>query len=148
MAYTDVDGNDVDGNGKETYEPSVSTASTRKVLSEEDILATECRNCHAIVNVGCKNKSRHPLVHTEASTELAFHRERIMDAWAQHSQRRMGPLNATDKALITYYAFIMLCDSVSTKAVELLGEPFTSEDIQKFFAMKAVAELKKDKLLG
>lgn len=121
--------------------------SKRVVLTEAEILSKPCRKCHAIEGVGCKNEARYPLVHRLGDTELAFHRQRIMDAWSTHSERRMGILSSTDKALIAYYAFIMLCDSVSTKATELLGKPFTSEDIQKFFAHKAILELKKDRLI-
>lgn len=121
----------------------------RPVLKDLEILRLECRKCHASEGYACKSKEGHSLTHDFSlnGPVMKFHRERMLDAWASHSSYRMGNLNATDKALITYYAFIMLADAVSVKAVEMLGKPFTSEDIQTFFAYKAVEELRKDKLL-
>lgn len=122
--------------------------SQRKVIGEDEILALACRHCHSEPGVGCKNAQRHALVHHLPDMELAFHSQRIMDAFERQATSRMGRLSPTDKALITYYAFVMLCDSVSTKTMVMFGKEFTSEDIQKFFATEAVKELRKDKLIG
>jgi hypothetical protein len=121
--------------------------SQRKVVTESEILSFACRKCHVIAGVGCKRADRTPLTHAIEDTELAFHRERIMDAWASQTNKCMGRLSATDKALIVYYAFVMICDSVSTKAEEVLGKEFSSEQIQKFFASEAIKELRKDRLI-
>lgn len=123
--------------------------SKRQVVTEEEILAIRCPRCHVAPNVGCHNIERHPLSFIEGATELSFHRERIMVAHAVQLQRKFDrALTSTDKALIVYYAFVMLCDSVSTQSKSLLGSEFTSDQIQAFFAHKAIEQLKKDRLLG
>lgn len=60
---------------------------------------------------------------------------------------KMQTLDATDKALIVYYAYIMLCDSVAAHSVKVLGKKFTSEEIQAFFGQKAVNELRLEGLI-
>jgi hypothetical protein len=50
-------------------------------------------------------------------------------------------LTATDKALIVYYAFIFLSDSVSATAIKTIGQPWASDDIQRFFAKRAIDAL-------
>jgi hypothetical protein len=56
-------------------------------------------------------------------------------------------LDATDKAMICYYAYIMLCDSVAANSEKMFGKEYSSRDLQKFFARQAVVELRKDGLL-
>jgi hypothetical protein len=51
-------------------------------------------------------------------------------------------LDATDKALITYMAFIMLADAVSVSAIKMFGKETTSVEIQKFFGRKAIDQLR------
>lgn len=82
------------------------------------------------------------------ANHLSFHPERIRFAQKQHEKRLFSEnLDASDKALITYYAYVMICDSVASRSEAIFDKQFTSQDIQKFFAQQAVAELRKDKLL-
>lgn len=123
----------------------------RQGLPEEDILSVGCPNCQAPPLKGCNmyiEGSRNALVYIIGSTRLAFHPERIRFAQSTHERRLFNEnLTATDKARITYYAFIMICDSNAAKSEMIFGKKFTSEEIQMFFAQQAVAELRKDKLL-
>lgn len=121
--------------------------SQRKVVSEAEILSISCPKCHAIEEHGCLTNDRRVLCRKIDDTELAFHSERVFAAFQKQFHGKWGKLGATEKALICYYAYIMLCDSVSTKSVELLGKQFTTEQIQAFFANEAIQELKRDKLL-
>jgi hypothetical protein len=56
-------------------------------------------------------------------------------------------LDATDKALITYYAFLNLSNSVAAKSEQMFGKKFTTEEIQRFFAKIAIDQLRQDGLL-
>jgi hypothetical protein len=71
------------------------------------------------------------------------HGERIMLAERINSLLRPG-LTATDKALIVYYAYVMLADSISSRVPEL-GD---SQTIQSFFAKNAIHQLIVDGLLN
>jgi len=123
--------------------------SERKVISEAEILAVACPICNAAKGFACRFiHTRIPLSREIEETELVFHHERIKLAQDAQILRNFGRiLGPTEKALITYYAFIMLADSVSLKSVETLGRSYTSVEIQKFFAQQAIKELRKDKLL-
>jgi hypothetical protein len=65
------------------------------------------------------------------------------------------PLDATDKALITYYAFISLCDDIADdKTGTILAELSLARDpatrsrlLQMIYAKKAIDYLKQDGLL-
>jgi hypothetical protein len=56
-------------------------------------------------------------------------------------------LDATDKALICYYAYILLSNSVSANSEKMFGKQFTTEEIQREFAKRAVDVLRADGLL-
>lgn len=57
-------------------------------------------------------------------------------------------LTATDKAVLVYYAFVMLCDSCSANAEKLFGKAMSSQDIQRSFAQHALAECRKDGVIS
>lgn len=62
--------------------------------------------------------------------------------------KELTAVSATDKALILSYAFLMLCDSVSTKAEVVFGKQFTSHEVQLFFTQKAVEQLRRNGLIA
>lgn len=121
--------------------------SQRRVLSEKEILNVPCPNCHVQVGVACRNSARHVLVVMTGQTELSFHSARIFIAQQQQMRDRFGILGATEKALICYYAFVMLCDSVSTKSIEVIGKDVSSQEIQAMFVQEAIKALRNDKLI-
>lgn len=118
-----------------------------KIVTEAEILAVACPKCNAVREHGCLDAQRHVLYHRLGDTELTFHPERIRAAQESKITAQFGKLGATEKALICYYAFIMLAESVSTKSVEILGRAFTVEQILTFFSQQAVAALRKDGLI-
>lgn len=115
--------------------------------TELEILAVKCPTCNSLPNVGCLNPERHVLAKACPQDGLSFHPTRYRAAMDEKFRRAFGKLSPTDKALICYYAFIRLADSVSTKSKEVLGREFTSTEVQIFFARKASDELKKDGLI-
>ncbi len=111
-----------------------------RIVTEREILAIPCLECRA--------RSKRMCFDVRGNTRELAHASRIREAQARQAARILGDvLDPTDKALILYYAFIKLCDSVSTKAPQVLGIDLNSEQIQAFFCRKAVEELKKDGLL-
>jgi hypothetical protein len=56
-------------------------------------------------------------------------------------------LNGTDKSLIVYYAYVMLCDSCEANSEKLFGSYKKSEDIQRRFAAEATKHLKLEGLI-
>jgi hypothetical protein len=122
--------------------------SQRKIITEKDILAVSCPACLRFVGMTCVTPlNRRALAFEVGVTECSFHAARIMKAQDQQIKNLgLQPLGSTEKALILYYAFIALCDSVSTKSQELFGKEFTSEDIQRRFAQEAIKELRHDGL--
>jgi hypothetical protein len=121
--------------------------SQRKVLTEVEILAVACPQCKAPVNMGCRTEHGHVFARRLNADEFSFHALRITTAYELRLDRVLGKkLDATDKALIVYYAYIALCDSVSAKSVEMLGKETSSVDIQRYFAQKAIYELRNDGL--
>jgi hypothetical protein len=105
-------------------------------LTGEQMREVPCIRCDAKVAEPCK-KNGLPLI--GCHSERAILRAKMPCFPVE--------LNATDKALVCYYAFIMLCDSVSTKSVETLGKQLSSAEVQRFFAKQAIDELKKDGLI-
>jgi hypothetical protein len=124
------------------------TNGERKVMLDGQILAVACPACHVKAGVGCLTYERHVFaVHGLGAPKLSFHPARIVMAQENEFQVKFGKLGATEKALILYYAYIMVCDSVASKSVAVLGKEFKSTDIQAFFANEAIKELKKDGLM-
>lgn len=123
---------------------------TRKVVTEAEILAVPCPTCHASKGMGCRRTDNRsiPLQTALITDALSFHPPRVFDAQQAQLLRNFGRfLGPSEKSLITYYAYVMLCDSVAGKSTELIGKPFNSLEIQKFFAQCAITELRKDGLL-
>lgn len=119
----------------------------RKVLLDGQVLAVACPTCHVAEGIGCLNPQRHVLAYKLGAPELSFHPARILHAQENEFRTKFGKLGATEKALILYYAYIMICDSVASKSVAVMGKEFKSTDIQAFFANEAIKELKKDGLM-
>jgi hypothetical protein len=110
-------------------------------FTREQLMEVPCIQCDAKIGKQCRSESGgrgHLLV--------GFHFQR---SELRGKLPSMGDLelNSTDKALICYYAFVMLSDSVSSKSEEILGKRMTSQEVQRFFARQAVIELQKDGLL-
>lgn len=125
----------------------MNTSEKRKVVTEAQILEVSCPTCHCLAGLGCLTPERHTLATKVGSTRLSFHSERISAAYDLQFTSAFGLLDASAKSLVLFYAYGMLCDSVSLKSLEMLGKYHTSKQVQTFFAQKAVAELKKDGLL-
>ena len=119
----------------------------RKVMLDGQILAVSCPTCHVKAGVGCLSPERYVFARALGAHDLSFHPARIVAAQENEFRVKFGKLGATEKALILYYAYIMVCDSVASKSVEVLGKEFKSTDIQAFFANEAIKELKKDGLM-
>lgn len=119
----------------------------RIVAKDQEILAIPCPTCKARVGQLCRMPSGAPLAFVIGDDQSRFHRDRIMNVLIVRLRNEFGRLNASDKALICYYAFVILSDSVSTKSKEMLGHDYSSKQIQQFFVQKAIEELKKDRLL-
>jgi hypothetical protein len=109
------------------------------VITDRQILSSVCPKCFARPKMQCFD--------VRGKMRTLAHPERIREVQNNILTQMFGRLDATDKSLILYYAFIHLCDSVSTKAKELLGVDFNSEQIQSFFCKKAIEELRRDGLL-
>jgi hypothetical protein len=109
-------------------------------LTRAQIMEVPCIVCEAKQAKSCRehSKSNKPII--------GFHRERI-ELRLKHPvlpAEIPTTLNPTEKALICYYAFVMLCDSCEANSEKLFGKHFKSADVQRMFARKAIQELKKD----
>lgn len=124
--------------------------SARKVVTEAEILAVPCKTCGAPIGKLCRANGRViiPFTTSIEQTEASFHQVRIIAAQTVQMLHKFDQrLTPAQKFLATYYAFVMLSDSASTKSVEMLGKHFTTEALQAFFIHNALEELKKDGLL-
>lgn len=164
MSYKNVDGNDVDGNGRAIpeigrmidgkkpaqAERPMRDESKRQVVTEADILAINCIKCHSWPGVVCKDKYRHGLIGELGSTEMRFHRERIFDAYQEKLREKFEgtTFGLMEKAMVIYYAFVMMAQSVAVHSKSMMGQEMDVETIERFFATKAVEELRQDKMLG
>src|SRR6266704_2127192 len=117
-----------------------NTRSTE--FSRDQIMEVPCVNCEAKINKPCRSGHN-----GTGFVIVGFHPQRVELRGKLPSLGNLDTdqtLNSTDKAMITYYAYVMLCDSVSTKSEELIGKRLTSAEVQRFFAKQAVIELQKD----
>lgn len=123
--------------------------SKRKVCTEAEILAVRCPICEAIPGRPCISHQRHALIVRLGQTEFSFHSARISTAQDIRWKEKFGvSLSQSEKTLILQYAFIMLCDSVSTKSIEVMGRQYTSDQIQAYFCNQAIKELQNDELVS
>lgn len=110
-------------------------------LNESEILEVPCITCAAHVGEHCTEIGK-PI------RLLGFHNERIKYR-ATLPVLPKEPLDATDKALVTYYAYVALSNAVAAKsAIMFDGKIITSQEIQLAFAQQALTDLKRDGLLG
>lgn len=80
---------------------------------------------------------------------LGYHKERVeLREKLPVMPPDMPALDATDKAIIVYYAFVALCNSCQTKSLEIFGKTFTSREIQYAFASQGLKAAKEDGLIG
>jgi hypothetical protein len=56
-------------------------------------------------------------------------------------------LSPTDKSVIVYYAYVMLCDSVSANSEKIMGKFISSADIQRMFAKEGLDAARKDGII-
>lgn len=104
-------------------------------------MMNSCRTCHAARGMQCRR----------GGESGGFCATRVLQAQKNREAKLLGSdINLTpgEKALIVYYAFIILCDSVSTKSKEVLGVEHSSLNIQGFFIKQAIEEAKKDGLIS
>lgn len=110
--------------------------------SQNEIKEVPCMKCNAEPGQLCM---------AEGSTALigGFHAERV-------ELRKRFPclpedqhkLTTDDKVIITYLAFVMLCDSVAANSEKMMGAVHTSEDIQRRFAFEASLWAKAEGMIG
>lgn len=73
---------------------------------------------------------------------------RVRQAQQIAAQRLLSlELDVADQALILYYSYMMLCDSVSAKSKEILGIELDTQQIQASFAKRAVQALQQEGLI-
>lgn len=119
-------------------------------ITTDEILAVGCKTCGAPAGKPCRVPGQIivPLTYQEEQTDFSFHAVRTLMAMSKLAYRRFGEdLKASEKALITYYAFVMLAESVSANSVAIMGKHYPPEAVEAFFAHAAIEELKKDGLL-
>jgi hypothetical protein len=125
-----------------------TTMQPRTIISIEEIIEEVCPHCHAPKHGPCKrNDGLAMIVRGDDDLQPYFHRERVLQAWYSQLEIKFGPTPSLDRALITYYAFIMMADAVAAKAEQMFEKKMSTWDIQAFFAMKAREVLKNEKLL-
>lgn len=111
-------------------------------LSQEQIREVSCVVCGAKPKEYCRQQGRNTAL-LECHPQRTALRSKLGDLTFDKS------LDATDKALITYYGYVMICDAVAANSEKMFGEGkvFTSQEVQQFFARKAINELREDGLL-
>lgn len=120
-----------------------AVAAKAEEFTLEQVREVPCIICDAIAGEHCMtNYSGRRVVMVECHPERSELRKKCPNL------SFVQGLDATDKSLIVYYAFVMLCDSLQPKSLEIIGKHFTSRELQVFFAKMAIAELRKDGLLA
>jgi hypothetical protein len=109
---------------------------------ESRVIQVPCIRCDAKVGTLCVQPGRN------IALVGGFHKERheLANRVIPHFPTE-EQLTSTEKALIAYYAFIMISDSVAAKSEEMTGKVFTTQEIQRHFAKMAIDQLRKDGLL-
>lgn len=112
----------------------------------DEVKEVQCLMCGAQPGEPCIEKEKgKKFTHVAL---LGFHKERVeLRSRIPSFPSDMPELDATDKAVITYYAYIALCDSCSTKSIELFGKKFSSQEIQRTFAAQGLKQAKEDGLI-
>ena len=111
-------------------------------FTDEEILQVSCLFCGAEPGKKCNEGEGTVLIggYHQARIEL---RQKLPVMPAD-----MPVLDATDKAIIVYYAFVALCNSCQTKSTELFGKQFSSREIQYAFATQGLKAAREDGLIG
>lgn len=128
----------------------METNGHKKKVTTDEILAVGCKTCSAPAGKPCRVPGRIvvPLTYKVEETDFNFHPVRVLMALSKQAYKRIGEdLKASEKALITYYAFVMLAESVSAHSEAIMGKHHPPEAVEAFFAYAAIQELKKDGLL-
>lgn len=118
-----------------------------EIINEDEVLSVLCPTCSQARGKGCLDDKRHILATQVGQLGLSFHETRIRAAQETKSRKIFGRLGPTEKALITYYAFIALCNSCAANSERLFQKKYTTEQLQVFFIENAITELKADGLI-
>src|ERR1051326_868024 len=112
-------------------------------VSADEILQVVCPRCDSAPLEACKERDGSQLIG-------GFHRERIefREKLPVLPKEVPSVLSSTDKAILTYYAFVMLADSCAANSEKLFGKKFTSQEIQRTFGKAALKKVQEDGLLG
>lgn len=101
--------------------------------THDQVAAVDCPHCHAKAEQACTLsgiiKTNYVLAH--------HHRDRIIVATHKYK-----PLSNPDKAIMVQYGFLILCNAVAAKSLEILGKEMTTVDVQYAFINKALQELR------
>lgn len=120
----------------------------RRVVTELEIIAVTCPNCHAPKGAFCRNSNRHVLALHDDINESIFHQSRVHLARSKQGfNAKLGHLNNSQKELIVYYAFVILCEEVAKNTKDENGGVATAEQIQVQFVRQGIEELRIDGFL-
>jgi hypothetical protein len=110
-------------------------------FTHKELLEVPCVHCEQAVGQPCvaPGNRRTPI--------LGFHAERSQ-LRVKLPMIEMEGLDSTEKSLVMGYGFLILCDAVASKSMDIFGKQFSGREVQQFFAAKAIDELKKDGLIG
>jgi hypothetical protein len=110
-------------------------------FTHKELLEVPCLRCMQAVGRPCvaPGNRKTPLI--------GFHKERT-DLRIKVPMLEMEGLDASDKALVMGYGFLLLANACEANAEKIFNKPFSSREIQRYFAAKAVEELVNDGLIG
>ena len=106
-------------------------------LTSEQIKEVPC-HCGARVGEACKEDG--------TLIVAGFHKDRIQ-------LRETFPalplhFDATDKTIVMFYAFCILCEAVAKKSVEMLGKSHSAHQIQIAFIQEAIKQARDNGFIG
>jgi len=102
-----------------------------------------------VVCIRCNAQPGEPCTEHKAMI-IGYHKERVdlRDRLPFLPEEIPTNLSPTDKAIIVYYAFVALANSVAANSEKILGKQFTSQEIQRTFGKKGLNDAKEDGMLG
>lgn len=111
-------------------------------FTHKELLQVPCIRCNAAVGQPCvaPGNRRTPII--------GFHKQRNELRTKCPMLEMDHQLDSSEKALVIGYALLMLADACEANSEKLFGKFFSSREIQRFFASKAIDELKLDGLIG
>lgn len=100
-----------------------------------------CITCDAAIGEACYDQQYNVIL------LKGFHARRVELRERYPNFPTEQELTPTDKALLCFYAFVMLSDSVAVNSVRLFGKQCTTEEVQRMFGSRALQALRSEGLL-